>query len=88
MRYYAREILLQVRIAVMMRKFYAEMWFRQPNSLFLRSLSGNADNLTITAQRDAHDHRSFVAADWLGEHIDDPEIQILTPAWRRRDRNT
>lgn len=29
----------------------------------------------------------FVAADWLAEHIDDPEIQILDARMARQDRN-
>ncbi|SQA82396.1 3-mercaptopyruvate sulfurtransferase [Citrobacter freundii] len=28
----------------------------------------------------------FVAADWLAEHIDDPEIQILDAGWHLQDR--
>lgn len=28
----------------------------------------------------------FVGADWLAEHIDDPEIQIIDARMRRLDR--
>ncbi len=28
----------------------------------------------------------FVGADWLAEHIDDPEFRLSMPAWRRLDR--